>query len=73
MADIKSHTLELEIGNINIESDVYRTDSGTLYCKEMTGYILPQRFYLDFQEIIERLSNMEIGLGKIKKFEIKEI
>ena len=73
MADVKSHTLEFTIGDVQIECDVYRTEGGILYGREITGYVLPQRFYLDFQEIIERLSNMEIGLGKIKKFEIKEV
>jgi len=73
MADTKSHTLKFKVGDIDIEADVYRTDAGTLYCKDTDGYIFPQRFYLDFQEIIGRLSNLEIGLGKLKKFEIKEV
>ena len=73
MADVKTHTLDLKLGSIHLQADVYTSDSGTLYCQDTDTYDIPAKYTLDYLKIIESLSNMVSGLGELNSLKIKPI
>ena len=73
MADIKTHTLDLKIGDLHLQADVYTSASGVIYCKDTDAFDLPQNLQLDYQSIIEHLSNMVSNLGAFDSLKIKPV
>ena len=73
MADTLTHTLDLKIGDLHLQADVFTTDGGTLYCKDTDEYDIPARYTADYQKIIEGLSNMVSGLGELHSLKIKKV
>lgn len=73
MADVKTHTLDLRVGDVHIKADVYTAEGGVIYCKDTDQYDLPQRLQLDYQAIIEHLSNLVSSLGTLDSLKIKPI